>query len=158
MKHILLLLASLLGFTLVAAEPSKPATFELRLVVPGATPDTEQLVVVHQDRRPKGAIEERLNVQKKPLLDGTTLKSANVQKSALGKPEILLIFTEEGTEQFADVTRKHIGERLAIVIDGKVYSAPTIKSAILGGKAVIAGTFSEREATELAERLSMKVK
>ena len=51
-------------------------------------------------------------------------------------------------------TRDNIGQRLAIVIDGKIYSAPIVRSEITGGKAVISGSFSDQEATDLAVRLS----
>lgn len=157
MKTTILLLSCLLGFSLVAAEPSKPATFEVRLVLDKATDDSEQLTVLQQSTVPKQAEPERLHVQKKALLARADLKSADVHKSKVnGAPEIQIAFSEQGTKRFAEVTRKHVGERLAIVIDGKVYSAPVVRTEIPGGKAVISGSFSQEEATQLVSRLNEK--
>ena len=155
MKTTTLLLACLLAFTLTAAEPSKPAAFEVRLVLDSASPDSDQLTCIQQRSDGGKAVEERLHVQKKPLLDRSALQSAAVQKNPVsGASEIQVTFTERGGKRFAEVTRDHVGQRLAIVIDGKVYSAPKVMMEIPGGKAVISGSFSDQEATQLAARLS----
>jgi preprotein translocase subunit SecD len=139
----------------IAAEPPKPATFEMRLVLTAASPDSEELTCTHPGTAPGQKVDEKLHVQKKPLLNRSTIKSAAVQKSAAsGVPEIAITFTEQGSKRFAEVTRDHVGHRLAIVVDGKVYSAPRIMMEIPGGKAVISGSFTEEEATQLAARLS----
>jgi SecD/SecF fusion protein len=64
---------------------------------------------------------------------------------------IELQFTDEGAKKFADFTRRNVDEYLAIVLDGKILSAPTIKTAILDGKAIIEGQFTTAEAQRLAE-------
>jgi len=64
-----------------------------------------------------------------------------------------LQFTSEGANLFGTLTHDHIGERFAILLDGKVQSAPTIKSAIYGGHASITGSFSQKEAADLASVL-----
>ncbi len=143
------------GFALSAAEPSKPATFEIRSVLDAASSDSEELTCTHPGTAPGKKVDEKLQVQKKTLLDRSAIKSAAVQRSAVsGAPEIAITFTERGSKRFAEVTRDHVGHRLAIVIDGKVYSAPKIMMEISGGKAVISGSFTEEEATQLAARLS----
>lgn len=155
MKTTTLLLGCLLAFTLTAAEPSKPAAFEVRLVLDSAAPDSEQLTLTQQRTDGGKTAAERLHVQKKLLLDRSALKSAAVQTNAVsGASEIQVTFTEPGAKRFAEATRDHVGQRLAIVIDGKVYSAPKVMMEIPGGKAVISGSFSEQEATQLAARLS----
>jgi preprotein translocase subunit SecD len=154
MKTTTLLLGCLLAFTLSAAEPSKPATFELRLVLDIASPESEELTLTHPGTPQRERI-EKLHVQKKPLLDRSALKSAAVQRNATtNAPEIAITFTQRGAKRFAEVTRDHVGKRLAIVIDGKVYSAPKIMTEIPGGKALISGSFTDQEATELAARLN----
>ncbi len=176
MKTTPLLLGSLLAFTVAAAEPSKPAAFEVRLVLDSASPDSEKLTFTQQ-RSNGGFIhqhtfgtfsqhlqqgtnegetaEEKLHVQKKPLLDRSTLQSAAAQKIAVSDvSEIQVTFTEQGAKRFAEVTRDHVGQRLAIMIDGKVYAAPKVMMEITGGKVVISGSFSEQEATDLVARLS----
>ena len=114
---------------------------------------------MHPGTAPGQKVDEKLHVQKKPLLDRSALKSAAVERNAVtGAHEIGITFTEEGAKRFAEVTRDHLGQRLAIVIDGKVYSAPKIMTEVPGGKAVVSGTFTEQEATELAARLSEAVR
>jgi preprotein translocase subunit SecD len=58
-----------------------------------------------------------------------------------------------GTRIFADITRTNIGQRLAIVLNGEVITAPRIQSAIEQGSGVIQGDFSESEALELVSLL-----
>ena len=155
MKTTTILLGCLLAFTLTAAEPSKPAAFEVRLVLDSASPDSEQLTCTHPGTAPGQKVDEKLHVQKKPLLDRSSLKSAAVQRNAItSAAEIAITFTERGAKRFAKVTRDHVGQRLAIVIDGKVYSAPKVMTEIPGGKAVISGSFTEEEAAQLAARLN----
>ena len=55
-----------------------------------------------------------------------------------------------GIKQFAQITKDNIGERLAIVLDGNVYTAPRINESIPSGEAVISGRFSPDEAKDLA--------
>jgi SecD/SecF fusion protein len=101
---------------------------------------------------------QTLYVQKKVLLDQTDLKSASViTNQPAGKPWIQITFTDAGAKRFAKVTRQNIGKRLAIIIDGRLYSAPTIKSEIRGGKAEINGNFSGTEAQDLATRINQSV-
>jgi preprotein translocase subunit SecD len=65
--------------------------------------------------------------------------------------------TKEGAKRFAEVTHAHVGKHLAIMVDGKLFSAPNVMSEITGGIGVITGSFSEQEATELAARLNAGV-
>lgn len=63
-----------------------------------------------------------------------------------------------GSKIFADLTSAHIGENLAIIVDGEVLSAPTLRSAITGGNAEISGKFTQEEAQELASGLENPLK
>jgi preprotein translocase subunit SecD len=55
-----------------------------------------------------------------------------------------------GARKFGKITTENIGKPFAIILDGKVLSAPTIQSAILGGSGVITGNFTPESATQLA--------
>jgi SecD/SecF fusion protein len=70
-----------------------------------------------------------------------------------GELEIEFELNSDGAKIFGDITRQHVNERLAIVLDGELYSAPVIKSAIEGGRGVIQGRFDIREANTLANIL-----
>lgn len=83
-------------------------------------------------------------------LNGTYIKRAMVTRGNLGNPEIDFELNETGTKLFAEVTRDNIGRRLAIVLDGELYSAPVIRGEIPGGRGQITGEFSDHEAFEFA--------
>jgi len=68
-------------------------------------------------------------------------------------PVIQLSLNGEGAKKFATLTQEHVGERLAIVLDGVVQNAPTIKEPILTGDAQITGEFTVDEARDLALKL-----
>lgn len=86
-------------------------------------------------------------------LTGAYLVDAKVQfgQGAMsGFPEVAIEFNSEGAKIFADITGANINERLAIVLDDIVQSAPVIKSRIPNGKGVISGQFSADDAKLLA--------
>lgn len=70
------------------------------------------------------------------------------------EPVVQLTFNEEGAKMFGDITAQHVGENLAIFLDGQVISAPRINEAIYGGTAVVSGNFTLDSAKELADNLS----
>lgn len=94
-------------------------------------------------------------VKKKPQngLAGDIVKSAMVVRGNLGEPEIDFTLNDKGAKEFAEVTRKNIGRQLAIVLDGQLYSAPVIQSAIETGNGQITGHFTIQEAQQLANVL-----
>jgi SecD/SecF fusion protein len=68
----------------------------------------------------------------------------------MGQPIVDLWTTDDGVSRFRTITGAHIGERLAIVLDGAVYSAPTIQSKIMNGRSIITGSGTQEEAKDLA--------
>jgi SecD/SecF fusion protein len=66
---------------------------------------------------------------------------------------VVLNFDSEGAKQFAELTRAHVGEQFAIVLDGVVQSAPVIREEIPNGQATITGRFTDEEARNLASVL-----
>lgn len=72
------------------------------------------------------------------------------------RPYVALEFNEEGTKRLADLTRKNVGERIAIVIDDEVQTAPVVNEPITGGRvqlslgALKAHTAALQEAQDLA--------
>lgn len=58
--------------------------------------------------------------------------------------------TEEGGDRFGEITQRLVGRQMAIVLDRRVESAPTVRDAIPGGEGVIEGSFTEDEAKDLA--------
>ncbi len=91
-----------------------------------------------------------LLLKKKAELTGSGLKDAYVGIDNNGLPEVRLEFNRKGAGKFAKITGNNIDKRLAIVLDGKVFSAPVIRDRIPGGKAQISGRFTMTEAKDLA--------
>ncbi len=89
-------------------------------------------------------------------LTGKNLKSASVQfkSQGLSEPEVSLKFDDEGTKLFADITKKDIGKRIAIYLDGEIITAPTVQSEILNGEAVVTGNYTVEQAKTLVKRLN----
>jgi hypothetical protein len=67
-----------------------------------------------------------------------------------------LMLNEEGSLKLARLTKSHIGDNVAIMVDGRVKSAPKIMAEITGGRALIHGTFTEAEAGTLAKGIMIK--
>jgi SecD/SecF fusion protein len=89
-----------------------------------------------------------------PEMSGENIKNAIATTDQIGGYQVHLNFNSEGAKQFAEVTRANLHQLLAIVLDGKLYSAPEIQSEITGGSAQITGRFTVREAQQLANVLS----
>ncbi len=85
-------------------------------------------------------------------LTGGAVDTARAQapQGLAGDWEVIVDFTGEGGDQWAELTGRYVQRQLAIVLDGVVQSAPTIQEPITGGTARITGRFSEREAKDLA--------
>lgn len=94
--------------------------------------------------------ENRNYLCEKILLTGESLVDAYVETDQLGKPIIAFKLNAEGGKKFGIVTGDNIGRDLAIVLDGKVYSAPRIQSRIPSGSGIIQGSFTDEEARDLA--------
>ncbi len=95
---------------------------------------------------------EPILLEDKVALKGEVVADALVDfdSQAFGQPYIKLKLNSEGTKIFGRVTKANIGERLAIIMDDTVISAPNIRDAILSGDAQISGQFSYDEASNLA--------
>jgi SecD/SecF fusion protein len=95
---------------------------------------------------------EPLLVQKEAVLTGDLLVNAQTEFSSrgFGEPYVSLTFNAKGAAIFSTVTATNVGKRLAIVLDGKVQSAPVIREAIPSGRAQITGNFSVDEANALS--------
>jgi preprotein translocase subunit SecD len=81
---------------------------------------------------------------------GKSLEDAKTGFDNLGRPVVTLEFDKEGARQFDEATATNVGRRIAIVLDGKVISAPVVQERISGGSAQISGSFTTDEAQRLA--------
>ncbi len=113
--------------------------------------DTELLLSAKPDMGKSG---EKLYsiylVKKAPELTGGVITEAKATFGSQGvQPEVLMAMNNEGTSKWARITGANIGKRIAIVLDGVVYSAPVVQSKIPNGNSVINGIESLEEAKDL---------
>ncbi|MFH1655904.1 MAG: protein translocase subunit SecD [Candidatus Omnitrophota bacterium] len=96
--------------------------------------------------------QEQILLEKDAAITGEYIVSAQVEfdQSGFGEPYVSLKFNSEGAKKFSDITKNNIGRPLAIVLDGNIHSAPTIRDHIPTGKAQISGRFDFQEASDLA--------
>jgi SecD/SecF fusion protein len=153
----------------VVDQVKAPARLDFRIVHPTAVPGPgvetpvgyEIKTLEWESRRGESGVEE-LFVKQKPEMTGEMISNSFARPDMYGKPEVILEFTKEGKARFADVTRtiaeggQRAGRlgRLAIVLDGKLYSAPTVREEINSDSAQITGSFTDREAINLANVLN----
>ncbi|OGG40864.1 protein-export membrane protein SecD [Candidatus Kaiserbacteria bacterium GWA2_50_9] len=124
----------------VAALGETP-TLEFRLAVTTATGTTTQATFA-----PTG-------------LTGRYLASAALQfgsgaTAGLATPQVILNFDSDGAKLFEKITTEHVGEMLAIFLDGQPISTPIIQEPIPGGQATISGNFTAPEARDLVRNLN----
>jgi preprotein translocase subunit SecD len=119
----------------------------------GHLPDTSEVLYGREiDKQTKAERRIPYVVQKRTLLTGAELTRAEVSAdpNSMGNWQVSIEFTSTGTRIFGEVTEQNVGRRLAIILDGTVYSAPRINERIPGGRAVITGQFSVEDARDLA--------
>lgn len=143
----------------------KPARLDFRLVMEGtgpmatrppgeAPPGYEFMATDNEDHRTGEIITTYYVVKRVGEMTGEHVSDAQARVNEYGQYSIDLTFDSVGAKQFGDVTSANVGRQLAIVLDGKLYSAPTIQSAIVGGNASISGTFTAQEADQLEKVLN----
>ncbi len=95
---------------------------------------------------------EPVLISKDASLTGDAIVNAKTDFSSrgFGEPYVSLSLNTKGAETFYAITQANVGKRLAIVLDGKVQSAPVIREPIPSGQAQISGSFTVDEANDLA--------
>jgi preprotein translocase subunit SecD len=137
---------ALLEFKLVAEDVSPQAAKE------GKLPAGTKVYPMRQVEAGKTRTgESQIVLKDRTLLTGATITNAEVRiDTQYNTPYVAMDFDAQGAKVFERVTGENIKKRLAIVLDGVVYSAPVIQDKIGGGKATITGNFTDQEAKDLA--------
>ncbi len=143
---------------------TRPAFLEFRMV----HPDSDRMVrdglmapgheILVQKRKGQDGREylDKVLVKTKAErgLTGKYIERAGVIRDPVSnRPQITFKFNSEGGNIFGELTTEHTRERMAIVLDGELYSAPVINEPIRGGSGVINGDFDLKEAWQLANVL-----
>jgi len=144
-----------LEFKLVDDKLSEPQNFEdlkegiLKKDI--VLSEDKEILFLWEKNQQTGVIEKRypLVVNKEASLTGEYLADAKVVVGQMGEPVVAFSLKAEGGSIFYKVTSENKGKRLAIVLDGKIRSAPVIREA-LRDSGIIEGRFSIAEAKDLA--------
>ena len=90
-------------------------------------------------------------VRRRVDISGESLSDARLANDPqTGAPTVAIKFDSQGAKKFGQITTKGVNKRFAMVLDGKVLSAPNINEPILGGNAVISGGFTTEDANNLS--------
>jgi preprotein translocase subunit SecD len=96
---------------------------------------------------------ERQIILKKSVLTGALLKGAWPGVDEYGNPIVDIEFNGDGAKLFGQVTSRSVGKPLAIVLDKKVISAPTVREPIPSGRAQISGDFTAEDVQDMVIKL-----
>lgn len=135
-----------LGFQLVDDDA------DLNAALAGNIPEDDEILYGEEIDHTTGRLTRKSYLLKKRILmTGDVLTDAKVQiNPEYNEAYVTMAFDGEGAELFGQITGQNVGRKLAIVLDGHVYSAPVIREKIGGGRAQISGRFTEDEAHDLA--------
>ena len=141
-KRILIELPGLKDPERIKALLGKTAKLNFRLVSENSEFGVDKLV---------SEIGEELNISKRVVMSGENLIDAQPNmNSQSNQPAVSFTLDRLGAQKFGRTTTDNVGKRLAIVLDGKIISAPSINEPITSGSGIISGKFSFQEATDLA--------
>ena len=108
------------------------------------TPNSTKLVL--KDRN----YAETLSVKNDVIASDSDIENVSFLKDEQG-PVISLTFSKDSATRIDAAIKDLLGHRLAIIIDGKIVSAPVLRTSQLNGRVHITGNFSEEEAKSIAE-------
>ncbi len=125
-------------------------TADAKAVAKGIAPMESELAYLYDKTPEGGETKTPIALKSEVVLTGEYITDANVQFDSYGQSYVGMTFNARGSRIFEEVTGANIKKRLAIVLDGKVHSAPVIQDRIAGGRASITGQFTTEEAHDLA--------
>jgi len=141
-KRILIELPGLKDPERIKALLGKTAQLNFRLVSENNEFGTDKLISENG---------EKLNVSKRIIMSGENLIDAQPNiNNQNNEPTVSFTLDRLGAQKFGRATTDNVGKRLAIVLDGKIISAPSINEAITSGNGMISGNFSFQEVTDLS--------
>ena len=92
-------------------------------------------------------------ILKKKVIQGSQLEEAFPGTDSYGRPVVNIKFNSEARDIFYETTKRSVGRPIAILLDGIPVSAPNVDEPILGGNAVISGSFTAQEVKDLVIKL-----
>lgn len=146
-------LSSLIASALASGNLKPKFTYaDLERALAGSIPPGDEVYLMkHVDGTTGRVLKLPILLKKRTLMTGDAIKTARAQiEGEFNRPFVSLSLNERGARLFGRITRENVGNRLAIVLDNVVQSAPVIQEPITGGHAQITGNFTSEEASDLA--------
>jgi len=125
-------------------------TADVQKAVKGILPPGRELSMLMHRNADQSYTETPIVLKKDAVLTGEYITDAKVLMDQWNSPYVSITFNNRGGTIFGNLTAENVNKRMAIVLDGKVYSAPVIQEKITGGRASITGRFTKEEARDLA--------
>jgi preprotein translocase subunit SecD len=142
------------------------ALLEIKLVQDGPYPSRQDALAARSGILPPGTellesvetpegststapVREWYIVTRQPAITGRDLRNAQPGRDENGRPQVDFILTTDGGRRFGEFTERNIGQRLAVVLDGRIQSVATIQSRITDSGR-ITGRFTQQRASDLA--------
>lgn len=122
----------------------------LREFGPQIPSDDEILFERNMDKATGRVTKTPYLIRKRVVLTGDVLTDARVSIGEFQNAYVSINFDNTGAKLFERITAESVKKRMAVILDGTVYSAPVIQERISGGRAQITGSFSMEEANDLA--------
>ena len=123
-----------------------PEVFGVRLVLDPVSDQSGRLMTIEGQDKEHRVSESR-------VVDGRHLGGVNVVRDLEGTFSLSIRLNEEGTSLLAEFTRRHVDQRLAVLVGGRLVVAPILKEEIHDGRFLITGRFSEEQVTNMARTL-----
>ena len=93
-----------------------------------------------------------------PVLDLMDVESASVtEENGTGQPMIKITLTPAGSKRLQEASKANIHRRVAVVVDGKILSAPVIQAELTGPNLPITGSYSAELANELVGKINARL-
>lgn len=130
-------------------------TYELVFMTQSPDPNTGlQLQDYYQDSYTYPGYWQPTDLTGKDLVKADVTYENQNQGIGQSQPVVSLTFNNAGKEKFAKLTKENLQKQIAIVLDNRIVSAPTVQAEITDGKAIITGQKDIKEAKKLSDRLN----
>jgi preprotein translocase subunit SecD len=99
---------------------------------------------------------QKVYLHREAALTKSDVAGASAQADNAQNPAVAIRLTKDGSKKIAQLTERHLNKPLAIILNGKVVSAPIVRDKITGEKMILSGKFTKEEAEQIARTLRSK--